>query len=77
MPHTHGEWLASHVPTAHPHLSEDHGHLSLAWASIGEILDDLLERISQGTAARGHEAPCESGSPSRNGTGSTEPSALS
>jgi hypothetical protein len=45
VPHTHGEWLASHVPTAHPHLSEDHGHLSLAWASIGEILDDLLERI--------------------------------
>jgi hypothetical protein len=45
VPHTHAEWLASHVPTAHPLLSEDRGHLSLAWASIGEILDHLLERI--------------------------------
>jgi pimeloyl-ACP methyl ester carboxylesterase len=42
VPFAHGEWLASHVPTAIPHLFDDHGHLSLAVDSFGSILDDLL-----------------------------------
>jgi pimeloyl-ACP methyl ester carboxylesterase len=41
VPYAHGEWLARHVPTAVPHLFEDHGHLTLAVDSIGWILDEL------------------------------------
>ncbi len=43
VPFAHGEWLVEHVPTARPRLRPEHGHLSLAVGSIGEILDDLLE----------------------------------
>jgi pimeloyl-ACP methyl ester carboxylesterase len=46
VPFAHGEWLVEHVPTARACLRPDHGHLSLAVGSMGEILDDLL------TAAR-------------------------
>lgn len=45
VPFAHGEWLAEHVPRARVHLYEEHGHLSLAIASFGEILDDLMEMI--------------------------------
>jgi pimeloyl-ACP methyl ester carboxylesterase len=41
-PYAHGEWLASHIPGAHPHLLSDEGHLSLGVDSFGQILDDLL-----------------------------------
>ncbi len=41
-PYAHGEWLASRVPGAHPHLLADEGHLSLGVDSFGLILDDLL-----------------------------------
>lgn len=44
VPFTHGEWLAAHVRGARAHLFDEHGHLSLALASFGEILDDLIER---------------------------------
>jgi hypothetical protein len=43
VPFAHGEWLLAHVPTARSGLRPEHGHLSLAVGSIGEILDDLLE----------------------------------
>jgi pimeloyl-ACP methyl ester carboxylesterase len=41
-PYAHGEWLAEHIPNACPHLSDEHGHLSLAVGSIPQILDELL-----------------------------------
>ena len=43
VPFAHGEWLVEHVPTARSRLRPEHGHLSLAVGSIGEIFDDLLE----------------------------------
>ncbi len=42
VPYGHGEWLASHIPTACPHLSEEHGHLTLVVDSMPEILDELI-----------------------------------
>ncbi|HET8777915.1 MAG TPA: alpha/beta fold hydrolase [Candidatus Limnocylindria bacterium] len=41
-PLAHGEWLASHIPAARPHLLSDHGHISLGVDSFGLLLDDLL-----------------------------------
>lgn len=42
VPFAHGKWLAEHIASARPQLRSDHGHLSLAVGSIGEILDDLM-----------------------------------
>jgi pimeloyl-ACP methyl ester carboxylesterase len=42
VPYGHGEWLASHIPTACAHLSDEHGHLTLVVDSMGEILDELI-----------------------------------
>jgi pimeloyl-ACP methyl ester carboxylesterase len=41
VPYVHGEWLASHVGSACPHLFPEHGHLTLAVDSMGTILDEL------------------------------------
>jgi pimeloyl-ACP methyl ester carboxylesterase len=43
VPFAHGQWLATHVPGARPRLLTEEGHLSIAVASFGKILDDLLE----------------------------------
>jgi pimeloyl-ACP methyl ester carboxylesterase len=42
VPFAHGQWLATHLPGARPRLLPEEGHLSIAVASFGEILDDLL-----------------------------------
>jgi pimeloyl-ACP methyl ester carboxylesterase len=42
VPPAHGEWLAANVAGARAHLLDGHGHLSLAIASFGEILDELV-----------------------------------
>ena len=41
VPFGHGAWLAGHVGSACPHLLPEHGHLTLAVDSIGQILDEL------------------------------------
>jgi pimeloyl-ACP methyl ester carboxylesterase len=43
VPLAHGEWLAEHVAGARAHLLDGHGHLSLAVAHFGEILDHMLD----------------------------------
>ncbi|MDX1511590.1 MAG: alpha/beta fold hydrolase [Nitriliruptorales bacterium] len=45
VPPAHGRWLAEHVPGARVHLYDKHGHLSLAVASLGLILDDLVSYL--------------------------------
>ncbi|MET1232441.1 MAG: alpha/beta fold hydrolase [Candidatus Limnocylindrales bacterium] len=42
VPFGHGQWLASHIPTAIPHLFDDEGHLSLGVTRFGDILDALV-----------------------------------
>jgi pimeloyl-ACP methyl ester carboxylesterase len=42
VPFAHGRWLAKHVAGARAELRPEHGHLSLAADSLGEILDDLI-----------------------------------
>jgi pimeloyl-ACP methyl ester carboxylesterase len=41
VPPSHGEWLAGNVGGARGHLLDEHGHLSLALAHFGAILDEL------------------------------------
>ena len=42
VPYGHGQWLASHVGGAIPHLLPDQGHLTLVVDSFPKILDELL-----------------------------------
>jgi pimeloyl-ACP methyl ester carboxylesterase len=42
VPFAHGVWLAAHIPNVRAHLLPEHGHLSLAVASVGTILDELV-----------------------------------
>jgi len=48
VPFAHGEWLVEHIPTARSRLRPEHGHLSLAVGSMGEILDDLVDAGAPG-----------------------------
>ncbi len=42
VPPAHAEWLAGNVPGARVELRADEGHLSLAVATYGAVLDALL-----------------------------------
>ena len=46
VPFAHGAWLAQHLPGVRAHLLPDHGHLSLAVSSTGQILDELVARAA-------------------------------
>ncbi len=48
VPPAHGRWLAPHVPGVRAHLESGEGHLSLAVAALGRILDDVVERAAAG-----------------------------
>jgi pimeloyl-ACP methyl ester carboxylesterase len=42
VPFSHGRWLAAHVPEVVAHLEAHEGHLSIAVAGLGRMLDELL-----------------------------------
>jgi pimeloyl-ACP methyl ester carboxylesterase len=42
VPFAHGEWLVAHLPSARARLLPGEGHLSIAVAKFGEIVDELL-----------------------------------
>lgn len=42
VPFGHGQWLATHVPGAIPHLFDEEGHLTLVVDQFPRILDELL-----------------------------------
>lgn len=42
VPFAHAAWLADHVGGACPHLSGDHGHLTLLVDTLPQILDELI-----------------------------------
>ncbi len=47
VPFAHGQWLASAVPGARPHLLDGEGHLSVVVGRVGPLLDDLT-RLGRG-----------------------------
>jgi pimeloyl-ACP methyl ester carboxylesterase len=44
VPFAHGEWLASHLPTATARLTDDDGHITLA-ADLGPVHDWLHRQV--------------------------------
>lgn len=42
VPFAHGQWLAAHLGNPCVHLHPEHGHLSIAVAGFGAILDSLV-----------------------------------
>ena len=43
VPYAHGAWLAKRLPGARVHLLPGEGHLTLGFARLDRILDDLLD----------------------------------
>jgi pimeloyl-ACP methyl ester carboxylesterase len=41
VPYAHGVWLADAIPTSNEHLLPGHGHISIAIASLTEIVTDV------------------------------------
>jgi pimeloyl-ACP methyl ester carboxylesterase len=41
VPVSHGEWLARQIPGSTAELHEGEGHLSIAIAAYGSVLEDL------------------------------------
>ena len=52
VPFAHGQWLATHVASAHVHLFRDEGHISLGVARLPEIVADLAT-LAKETAPAG------------------------
>lgn len=42
VPFSHGEWLATHLPTARPHLLPGEGHLSVGVGLMDRIVGELV-----------------------------------
>ena len=42
VPFAHGQWLAAHVGGARAELRPDEGHITIGFARLGDIADDLL-----------------------------------
>jgi hypothetical protein len=42
VPFSHGQWLASHLPTASAHLQQREGHLSVGLGALDRMLDELV-----------------------------------
>jgi pimeloyl-ACP methyl ester carboxylesterase len=42
VPFAHGEWLAANIGNACAHLHPEHGHLTLIFDSIPDILDEMI-----------------------------------
>jgi pimeloyl-ACP methyl ester carboxylesterase len=42
VPFSHGQWLASHLPTASAHLQHGEGHFSVGLGAPGRMLDELV-----------------------------------
>ncbi len=45
VPFHHGQWLADHIPGAVAHLEPGEGHISIAVARLGDVLDELAARL--------------------------------
>jgi pimeloyl-ACP methyl ester carboxylesterase len=43
VPHSHGKWLAKHIPRARARLRRGEGHLTLVATGFGRVLDDLID----------------------------------
>jgi pimeloyl-ACP methyl ester carboxylesterase len=43
VPFAHGQWLVAHLGNACAHLHPEHGHMSLAVAGFGSIVDALVD----------------------------------
>jgi pimeloyl-ACP methyl ester carboxylesterase len=46
VPHTHGEWLATHLPGARLHRRPGQGHLSLVVDELDAIVADVMRSLS-------------------------------